>query len=154
MKSIDFKLKSRNRTLFIKDIDTFSNNNLGLSNPMFGRYLYQELSKKVMMERMSGCCFHAYWLQSWRVFAIVQWSRHVNTQKKGSSCWQCWQRHTSPRYSEWRKQRFASLQQSCKNTAQYYACNVKKNNNDPTDTQRRSRPCGTYTSEALCWCHL
>lgn len=45
------------------------------------------------------------------------------------------------------KQRCASLQQSCINTAQYYVCNVKKNNNDPTDTQKRSRPCGTYTSE-------
>ena len=46
MKSIDEELKNSYRTQYIKDIDTFSKNNLGLSNPMFGRYLYQELSKK------------------------------------------------------------------------------------------------------------
>ena len=50
MKRIDLKLKNRNRnrTQYIKDIDTFSKNNLGLSYPMFGRYLYQELSKKYL----------------------------------------------------------------------------------------------------------
>ena len=46
MKEIDLELKNKYHVQAIKDIDKFSKNNLGLSNPMFGRYLYQELSKK------------------------------------------------------------------------------------------------------------
>ena len=52
------RMKRIDRTQYIKDIDTFSKNNLGLSYPMFGRYLYQELSKKYFW-RDTGCCFHA-----------------------------------------------------------------------------------------------
>ena len=46
MKEIDLDLKNNYITQANKDIDIFSNNNLELSNPMFARFLYQELSKK------------------------------------------------------------------------------------------------------------
>ncbi|XP_078315727.1 uncharacterized protein LOC111129631 [Crassostrea virginica] len=46
MKEIDLELKSKYHAQAIKDIDTFSNKNFGLSNPFFGQFLYQELSKK------------------------------------------------------------------------------------------------------------
>ena len=131
----------------MKDIDTFSNNNFELSNPMFGRYLYQELSKK-------------YFWRDWLVVVSTHtgynhdaYSRSCNgvvtsTHRTKDLVVDSVDKDIPPLdIQSIRKQRCASLQQSCRNTAQYYACNIKKINNDPTDTQRRSRPCGTYTSE-------
>ena len=46
MEAIDLELKSNYLAQSNKDIDKFSKNNLELSNPLFGRNLYQELSKK------------------------------------------------------------------------------------------------------------
>ena len=46
MNAIDLELKNLYPSQSIKDIDTFSEKNYGLSNPMFGRKLYQKLSKK------------------------------------------------------------------------------------------------------------
>ena len=46
MKEIDLELKNKYHAQAIKDIDTFSKMNSGLSNPVFGLLLYQQLSKK------------------------------------------------------------------------------------------------------------
>ena len=46
MNAIDLELKNLYPSQSIKDIDTFSEKNYGLSNPMFGRKLYQKLWKK------------------------------------------------------------------------------------------------------------
>ena len=46
MNETDKELKDNYLTQAKIDIDTFSKNNLGLSNPIFSRFLYQELSKK------------------------------------------------------------------------------------------------------------
>ena len=46
MNETDKELKDNYLTQAKIDIDTFSKTNLGLSNPIFSRFLYQELSKK------------------------------------------------------------------------------------------------------------
>ena len=46
MNETDKELKDNYLTQAKIDIDTFSKTNLGFSNPIFSRFLYQELSKK------------------------------------------------------------------------------------------------------------
>nr|XP_022334119.1 uncharacterized protein LOC111131072 [Crassostrea virginica] len=142
MKEIDLEMKNNYQAQAMKDIDTFSNKNFELSNPMFGRYLYQELSKK-------------YFWRDWLVVVSTHtgynhdtYSRSCNgvvtsTHRTKDLVVDSVDKDIPPLdIQSVRKQRCASLQQSCQNTVQYYPCN-----DDPTATHRRSRRCGTYYSE-------
>nr|XP_022331797.1 uncharacterized protein LOC111129631 [Crassostrea virginica] len=72
MKEIDLELKNKYQDQAIKDIDTFSNKNFELSNPMFGRFLYQELSKK-------------YFWRNWLVVVSTHTDSNHDAHSRGHS---------------------------------------------------------------------
>ena len=142
MKAIDLELKNHYLVQSKIDIDTFSGKNFAMSNPMFGRSLYKELSTK-------------YFWREWLVVVSMHtdynhdaYSRVCNGVVKSTHgakdlVIDSFEKNTTNSdFQNVMKQRCASLQQSCQNTVQYNPCN-----DDPTATHRRSRRCGTYYSE-------
>ena len=140
MKMIDVELENNYLVQSLKDIDTFAKNNLGLSNPMFGRNLYQELSKKyfwrdwlVVVSKHSDSEHEA----KSTVFNGVVKSTHgtqdlvVDSVEKNASCSDI---NTS--------NKCASLQQTCINKVTVNTCP------DPYgDCQQNHWQCPRYSSD-------
>lgn len=156
MRTIDLELKNNYLIQAKTDIDAFSRNNLGLSNHNFSRNLYQELSSK-------------YYWRDWLVVVSTHTEGRHDAHSRVCSNGVIKSTHNTkdlvidsveqekPAFNINEVQSmFASLQQTCSNTAQYHPCN---DNHVPNcyynycaiepyyyPGRRKVRRCGHYTN--------